>query len=87
MAVETIGIAILTAVIYAVIGYAKSVNEDFSFSKFGATIVLGLIIGIIMYSSGIPITEANVAEQFVAYGGLLYVVENILKALYRRIKK
>lgn len=90
MEVETIGIALLTSVIYVIIGIAKSEKfrtgeEGFSPLKASATIILGLVIGVIMYSSGIPVTEENVATQLLTYGGLLYVIENILKAIYRRI--
>jgi hypothetical protein len=87
MGIETIGIALLMAVIYTVLGVAKSVGEDFQPTKAGATIILGLIIGVFMYASGLPITNASVAEQLAVYGGLLYVIENIIKAIVRRWKK
>jgi len=84
-AIETILISLLMSVIYVILGVAKSVGEDFEPIKAGATIVLGLIIGTVMYISGIPITEANVTEQLAIYCGLLYVLENIIKTIVRRL--
>ena len=85
MGIETIGIALLMSVIYTILGVAKSKGEKFDPTKASATIVLGLIIGVIMYTSGLPVTETGVYEQLAVYGGLLYVIENILKAIKRRI--
>ena len=86
MAIETIAIALLMAVVYTLLGVAKSVGEEFNPIKAGATIVLGLLIGVVMYVSGMPITEVNVAGQLAIYGGLLYVFENVIKAIMRRWK-
>ena len=86
MGIETIAIALLMAVIYTLLGMAKSVGEDFNPTKAGATVGLGLLIGVVMYVSGTPITEVNVAGQLAIYGGLLYVFENVIKAIMRRWK-
>lgn len=86
MAIETIAIALLMAVIYTLLGYSKSLGEEFNLTKAGATVGLGLLIGVVMYVSGMPITEVNVAGQLAIYGGLLYVFENIIKAIVRRWK-
>lgn len=86
MGMETIGIALLMAVIYTLLGVAKSVGEDFAPTKAAATIMLGLVIGIVMHSSGMLITEVTVAGQLAIYGGLIYVFENIIKAIVRRWK-
>lgn len=85
MAIETIVFALLMAVIYTLLGVAKNVDEEFEPAKAGATIVLGVVIGIIMYVSGMPITEVGVAEQLAIYGGLLYTIQAIVKSIYRRI--
>lgn len=86
MTVETIGIALLMAVVYVILGVAKSVGEDFNPTKAGATIILGFVIGMIMYASEIPITEVNVIGQLSIYGGLLYFFENIIKTITRRVR-
>jgi len=85
MALATIGIALFMAVIYTILGIAKSTGEEFNPVKATATILLGLFIGIVMYVSGTPITNANVMEQLGVYAGLLYVIENILKSFWRRV--
>ena len=87
MAIETIGIALLMAVIYTLLGYSKSLGEEFNPTKAGATVGLGLLIGVVMYASGMPITEVNVAGQLAIYGGLIYTIENAIKAILRRAKK
>ena len=84
MAIETIAIALLMAVIYVVLGMAKSTGEEFNPTKAGATVILGLVIGVVMYASGIPVTEVNVAGQLAIYGGLIYTIENVIKAVVRR---
>ena len=84
MAIETIAIALLMAAIYTVLGYSKSLGEEFNPTKAAATVGLGLIIGAVMYASGMPITEVNVAGQLAIYGGLIYTIENVIKAVVRR---
>jgi len=87
MGIETIAIALFMAVIYVVLGVAKSAGEEISPRKAGASVLLGLLIGVVMYLSGLPITEVGVAEQLAIYGGLLYTFENIIKAIRRRVYK
>ena len=87
MAIETIGIALLMSVIYVVLGIAKSVGEEFDLTKAGATVILGLLIGVVLYASGTPITEVNVAGQMMIYGGAIYSFETLIKAIWRRVKK
>ena len=87
MGIETIVIAFLMSVIYTLLGIAKSVGEDISPKKAVASVMLGVLIGAVMYASGIPITEVNVAGQLAIYGGLIYVFENIIKVIVRRWKK
>jgi hypothetical protein len=86
MAIETIAIALVMAVIYTLLGVAKSAGEDINPTKAGASIGLGVLIGVCMYASGLPITEANVGVQLGIYGSLLYVFENIIKTIVRRWK-
>lgn len=87
MGIETIGIAFFMAVVYVVLGVAKSAGEDFNPTKAGASVLLGLLIGVVMYLSGLPVTEVGVAAQLAIYGGLIYTFENLIKAIWRRVKK
>jgi len=82
----TILIAIVAAAIFASAGYLKSSGtEDFDATKFSATVLVGAIVGAIMYLTGSPVTEASVIEQLAAYAGIVAVVENVLKAFLRRL--
>jgi len=82
----TILIAVLAAAIFAASGYLKSVGtENFEAAKFAATVLVGIVVGAVMYVSGSPVTESSVAEQLAAYAGVVAVVENALKAFLRRL--
>jgi len=82
----TILIAIVAAAIFAASGYLKSAGtENFEATKFAATVLVGIVVGAVMYASGSPITEANVATQIGTYAGVVAVVENVLKAFLRRL--
>lgn len=84
--IETILIAVASATLYALIGYAKSVGEEPDLTKAGATMILGGVIGVLMVASGIDVTQIGVMEQVTVYVGLVAVIENVLKALVRRCK-
>lgn len=84
--IEAILVAVVVSAGYALLGYAKNVGTDFDLEKYGATVILGTIIGVILYSSGTPITEAVVVELMAVHVGLLCIIENGLKALYRRVR-
>lgn len=78
--------AIIAAIIYASIGYIKSVDQDFDMVKFLTTILFGAIIGAICVFGNIPITQENIATQMAAYGGLTIIIENIVKSIVRRFR-
>ena len=70
---------------FAASGYLKSAGtENFEPAKFAATVLVGIVVGAVMYVSGAPVTEANVATQIGTYAGVIAVVENVLKAILRR---
>jgi len=78
-------IAIVAAAVFAASGYLKSAGtENFEPAKFAATVLVGIVVGAVMYVSGAPVTEANVATQIGTYAGVIAVVENVLKAILRR---
>jgi len=81
----TILIAIVAAAIFAASGYLKSAGtENFEATKFAATVLVGIVVGAVMYASGSPVTESSVAAQLGMYAGVIAVVENVLKAILRR---
>ena len=85
--IETILIAVLSAALYALLGYEKSVGEKIDLTKAGATMILGGIIGALMVASGIEVTQISVMGQVVMYTGTICVIENFFKAIARRLKK
>jgi len=83
---ETIVYAIIASVIYGLAGYLKNApQEDFDVARFLSTFVVAVLIGSICYVTGVPITEAKVTEQLAAYTGLIVLVQQLIKALMRRV--
>jgi len=83
---ETILLAVVAAMVYAIAGYLKSAGEDFNAVKFGATAIVGAFVGVSMFLSGLPITEASVMVQMGIYVGVVVMVENVLKAIVRKAR-
>jgi len=89
---SSLGIAILSAVVYSLSMYVKKhLNPDnpqsFDTVKFLTTLIWGIIVGAILQFSGLPITEQSVEEQFIAYAGLIAITENIVKAIVRALSR
>ena len=78
---------ILSAVAYGLIFFWKArQGQDppppFDAYKFGATMIVAIIIGVIAAFSGITLTEADLILQMGAYAGYVAMLETILKALF-----
>jgi len=86
-AIATIMMAVMSAVVYAIIAYAKTQNENFDSLKFLSTIIIGVCVGIMFVMSNTPITQQTIEVQLVAYAGTTALVENVLKLIYRKIIK
>jgi len=85
----TFVLAVFAAMIYALLGYLKSVDpegtpEEMDWPKIAATMVLGVLIGFGLAVMDIPVTAETVAVQMLSYTGVLYLVEAIIKAVIRR---
>jgi hypothetical protein len=92
MDLSSLGIAVLSAVVYSLSMYVKKhLNPDnpqsFDVTKFLTTLIWGAAIGVVLQLSGVPITEQNVEEQFIAYTGLIAITENIVKAILRALSR
>ena len=75
--------SILGAIVYAVGGYFKN-KEPFDKKKFCTTIVIGIAIGIIQLYSKVTYEAAyNIALS----AGLIAIIENVMKAIYRRSQR
>lgn len=81
--------AVIVAVLYGVVGYAKNQNpEDFDAIKFVITLFLSVLIGFVMYYAGLDYMNAEgVVKAFFANTGLLVLIENLLKVLIRQWPK
>jgi diacylglycerol kinase len=79
-------VAIAAAVVYALTGYFKSVKEEVDMVKAVTTVIIGVLVGVVLYVGNIPVTAENVAAQMLAYAGLIVLVENIVKGVYRRFE-
>lgn len=81
-------IPMLSAAVYALAFYLKRYQEDgvaFDFVKFGSTLILGLVIGVVSVYSGIGVSSETVIAQFAAYAGFTAVIESVIKMLWRAI--
>jgi len=92
MELGSLGIAVLSAVVYSLSMYVKKhLNTDnpqsFDVAKFITTLIWGVIIGILLQAFGAPVTEQAVEEQFVAYAGIIAITENIAKTIIRAIRR
>jgi len=47
---------------------------------------VGALVGGAIYATGSPLTEESVKTQFLAYAGIVVLVETGLKGLLRRIR-
>lgn len=58
---ESITIGLLVAIVWAAFGYAlaKSKGENFDPTKFGKTLVIGIILASAAEGIGVPITEVE----------------------------
>jgi hypothetical protein len=79
-----IGGGVASAVIYAMTAYMKAVvdnKEEFDYVKFGTTIVIGAIVGVVM--SVFHVTY-DVATTWLTTIGIVVIVEKLIKSLYQK---
>lgn len=89
--VEDIILAVVSALIYSVIFFVKKregdSGEEFNYFKLGATLIVGLGVGISIHLSGLDLTQVRFEEKILMYTGTIALVESILKTLVRRFRK
>lgn len=87
----TVGTAVVSSVIYSLMFYIKKNSkknpEEYDFKKLGATVLVGVGVGISFVLGDIEITQANFQEQIVGMAGTIAIVEAGLKIVYRQAKK
>lgn len=88
--IETLVMALIAAIIYSGSMYLKKHTggdaEPFDLIKFAATLVVGVVVGLVSGYSGIVPTESGVAEQMGAYAGITAVAQAWLLMIYRALK-
>jgi len=78
-------LGIAAGVSWAILGYTKSAKkEKFDPHKFISSIILGAIIGLISEYSGLSM---ELIKLFLIQFGLVGMVENFIKTIYRRLIK
>ena len=85
---ETILIAIFSAILYTFIFYGKKMAEqEFDERKLLFTAIVGAVIGLVMWYYNMPVTHFAVEEQLVAYAGMTALGESAFKGIYRLLKR
>ena len=76
--------AVIAAILYALIGYAKRVDpaEIFDGEKMLSTLAVGILAGVVSYFQNITPSQAVVL--ILADSALVYYIENVAKAVWRR---
>ena len=82
MEIYTILSGIGAGVAFSLTGWAKAKGEGFDAVKFGKTIVVGAVSGLLLSLANVPY---DATLTFLEAGGLTIGIENLLKALYRRL--
>lgn len=88
----TIAYAIVSALIYSIVFFAKKRlrKEDptkFDPIKLVSTLIVGAVIGAGFYLGNFAITALAIETQLLAYGMVIALVESIVKILWRGLQK
>ena len=67
---------------YSLTAWGKKEGQPFDKTKFASTVVIGAISGVAMSVANLPV---DVAYQYVIGLGIVPIVENVMKAFYRKI--
>ena len=79
-------LAVLAGITYGLSHYAKHYSaENFEPAKLIATVIIAIGCAIGLQLSGLPVNEMTIEQRFLVYAGLTPIVENIIKAILRRI--
>lgn len=71
-------------VTYSLSTYAKKEKQKFDWAKFGTTIAVGGVAGLITVVANLPIEATS---EFLVTLGMVPVIENLFKFLYRKVYK
>lgn len=89
--VEDILIALLSALSYSIIFFIKKrekdEGEEYDYFKLGATMIVGLAVGLSIHFSNVDLTQVGFEQRLMLYTGVIAIVESVLKIIVRRIRK
>ena len=71
-------------VTFSLTTFAKKQGQEFDWTKFGSTAAVGALAGLIMGFFDMPL---NASYEFAVACGAVPIIENICKALYRKVFK
>lgn len=87
----TIVFAMIAAIMYASSQFIKKWPgdnpENFDWYKFGATVILGGLIGIAASLNGAIVDQTNVELQIFLFAGATVIIENSIKIVVRFIRR
>lgn len=88
---ENVMVSVIAAVIYAGSAYLKRSfdpknPEAFDGTKFLATLVVSVFVGVSLSVMGLNITSESIELQLAMYAGTIMVVENVLKSTVRYLR-
>ncbi len=78
---EKVLIGVSSGIAYGTTGFGKSKGESMEWSKLGVSVIIGGLAGVVAEFLGL---ELQVAHQFLASAGLVVLVENTIKTIWRR---
>lgn len=69
---------------YSLTAYAKKEGQKFDYAKFGTTIIIGALAGL---GTSLMNVDISTAHAYLINLGIVPIVENGLKTLYRKVIK
>lgn len=89
--IATIGTAVVSSLIYSLLFFVKKNSgeeiESYDLKKLGATLVVGLGVGVSMVIGNVDLTQVAFEQRLAGLAGVVAVVESVLKILYRQAQK
>ena len=87
LTLTTVLLPLIGAIIYAGVFALKNVQagQVLEGTKFLATLVIGVVIGVICIMTGVVPTQTDVETQLLVFAGLTAVVETVLKLIKRAV--
>ncbi|MFA4972431.1 MAG: hypothetical protein WC683_07440 [bacterium] len=77
-------IAMIMGAVFSGLGYLRQTGENWQKEKMFVTVIIGFVIGALLWWTNVPVTEATLATYLLANGGLIVAIEYGAKAVYRR---